>query len=117
MRSSLDRFATTFARANAHAIIHRKHKNLSVTDFTLRACTPPLGDRLDGWFDKSIVHRNFEANLSEKIHGKIMSSIGFGMTLLPAESLYIHKGETKDFNLGERGFHRFKTTWLDDGND
>jgi hypothetical protein len=46
-----------------------------------------------------------------------VAAVDFRLALLPAESLAIHDGQTKDFDFRERRLHRLQFAWLDDSDD
>jgi len=113
----LDRLATAFARADSDAVVHRKDENLTITDFTVLTAASPFKDRVDRGLYKRFVHGNLKLHFSQQIDAEFVTAVDAGLTFLSAETLAIHHGEPKNFDLRQRLFDGFQFAGLDDGDN
>ncbi len=66
-RVKLDRRRPAFTSADADALVHRQHKNLPVSDFSLGARAASLENGVDRRLDEFVIHGNLQLHLPQQV--------------------------------------------------
>jgi hypothetical protein len=97
--NQLDCVRAAFTGPDADAIVHGKHKDLTISNLTFVASAGRLHNRLNGWLNEVFVDRDLELNFSEQIDRGFLATIDAQLPFLPSKALAIHDRQAKDFNF------------------
>src|SRR5262249_12604491 len=88
LSSGSDGLAAALARANAHAILQRQHKDLAVADLPRFRRARGVNDRLDGGLDEGVVDGDFEFELGQQADLEFAAAVDLGVAALPAAAAH-----------------------------
>lgn len=79
----LDCLGAPLPGSDADAVLKGQYKDFSVADTALGAGPSRLHDGLYRRFDKVLVYGDLKLHLADKVDGKFVATVGFGLALLP----------------------------------
>ena len=109
--AALQRVAIRFAGADAHGLLERRDENLAVADLAGLG----LGDdRVDHRVDHLAMHRDFDLDLGQEIHGIFRAAIDLGVPLLPSVTFDFGHRHALHAELGKGFAHFIELEGFDD---
>src|SRR5438105_2559006 len=79
-----DGFATSFAGADANAIVERQDEDFAVADLAGLGGAGGVDDGLDGRLDERFVDGNFQLELGQEANLELGAAVDFGIAALTA---------------------------------